>query len=178
MSATPGSLDRPFTDSSEIERLLAGFESCSLPKPMWTHRAHLAVALCYCERKSSDQALRLMREGIRRYNVATGGSNSETSGYHETITWFYIWLVDHCLRSGKLTRGDLAERANGLYASYGARDLPLRHWSKERLMSVEARREWVEPDVLPLPIAYGVADEKLALPSHQLPPEPCHTPTD
>jgi hypothetical protein len=153
MSTTPVSLDQPFTDSSEIEQLLVSFENCSLPKPMWTHRAHLAVALCYCERQSYDQALRLMREGIRRYNVATGASNTETSGYHETITRFYICLVDHCLRTGKLIRGDLADRANGLYASYGARDLPLRHWSRERLMSIEARREWVEPDVLPLPMA-------------------------
>ena len=151
MSATAGSEDRPFTDSFQVERLLAGFEDCSLPKAMWTHRAHLAVALCYCERQSQEQALRLMREGIRRYNLATGGVNNETSGYHETVTRFYIWLVVHCLRSGKLTGADLADRANALYASYGARDVPLRHWSKERLMSVDARREWVEPDIVPLP---------------------------
>ncbi len=92
-----------------------------------------------------------MREGIRRYNVAAGGANTETGGYHETITRFYVWLMDHCVRSGKLAGGDLAERVNRLYASYGARDLPLRHWTRERLMSVEARREWVEPDLLPLP---------------------------
>jgi hypothetical protein len=150
MSATPVSLDRPFTDSSEIERLLVGFENCSLPKPMWTHRAHLAVALYYCERHSDEQALRLMREGIQRYNVATGGVNTDSVGYHETITRFYVWLVNQCVRNGKLT-GGLADRVNGLYARYGGRDLPLRHWSRERLTSVEARREWVEPDVLPLP---------------------------
>jgi hypothetical protein len=150
MSTALTTSDRPFGDPSEVEWLLAGFEDCSLPKPMWTHRAHLAVALCYCERQSHDQALQQMRNGIRRYNEATGGANTETSGYHETITRFYLWLVDHCVRNGKLPKGDLATRVNGLYASYGARDLPLRHWTRERLMSVEARREWVEPDLLPL----------------------------
>jgi hypothetical protein len=151
MSTTTAPADHPFGDSSEVERLLAGFEDCSLPKPMWTHRAHLAVALCYCERQSHEQAMRSMREGIRRYNVATGGANTDTGGYHETITRFYIWLVDHCLRSGKLVDGGLAGRANGLYSNYGARDLPLRHWSQERLMSVQARHDWVEPDLVPLP---------------------------
>jgi hypothetical protein len=151
VSATLATTDRPFGDASEIERLLAAFEDCSLPKSRWTHRAHLAVALCYCERRSHDQALLLMREGIRRYNEATGGANTETSGYHETITRFYVWLVDHCVRGGKLPKGDLATRVNGLCARYGARDLSLRHWTRERLMSVEARREWVEPDLLALP---------------------------
>jgi hypothetical protein len=150
MSDSAPAADHPFHDPSEIERLLAGFEDCSLPKPLWTHRAHLAVALCYCERLPHDRALELMRNGILRYNLATGGANTESSGYHETITRFYVWLVDHCLRTGKLDGGDLASRVNALVARYGARDLPLRHWSRERLMSVEARSEWVEPDVMPL----------------------------
>jgi hypothetical protein len=29
-------------------------------------------------------------------------------------------------------------------------DWILAHWSKERLFSVEARREWLEPDLQPL----------------------------
>ena len=31
-----------------------------------------------------------MRDGVRRYNVATGGKNTEDSGYHETLTCFWI----------------------------------------------------------------------------------------
>jgi hypothetical protein len=151
MSDTAPGDDHPFNDPSEIARLLSGFEDCSLPKPLWTHRAHLAVALYYCERLPHDRALELMRDGIRRYNLATGGANTEGSGYHETITRFYVWLVDYCVRTGKLEGGDLASRVNALVARYGARDLPLQHWSRERLMSVEARREWVEPDLLGLP---------------------------
>lgn len=33
----------------------------------------------------------------------------------------------------------------------GQRDWPLRFWSKERLMSVEARQGWVEPDLEKMP---------------------------
>jgi hypothetical protein len=42
------------------------------------------------------------------------------------------------------------EQATELVAALGARDLPLRHWSRERLFSVEARHGWVEPDLAPL----------------------------
>jgi hypothetical protein len=33
----------------------------------------------------------------------------------------------------------------------GRRDWPLRFWSKQRLMSIEARREWIEPDLTAMP---------------------------
>ena len=38
-----------------------------------------------------------------------------------------------------------------LLSPMGRRDWPLRFWSKERLMSVEARRGYVAPDLAPLP---------------------------
>ena len=156
MSAPLATTDRPFGDASEIERLLAAFEDCSLPKSMWTHRAHLAVALCYCERRSHDQALLLMREGIRRYNEATGGANTETSGYHETITRFYVWLVDHCVRGGKLPKGRPGHPSQrALRQVWGSGS------TRERLMSVEARREWVEPD-LSVGAADGIAEKEAA----------------
>ena len=45
----------------------------------------------------------------------------------------------------------LAEIVAGFLASsFAARGFPLRYWSKDRLMSVEARRVWVEPDLRPL----------------------------
>ena len=61
MSTTAATTDRPFSDATEAERLLAGFEDCGLPESLWTYRAHLAVALCYCERHSHEQALLHMR---------------------------------------------------------------------------------------------------------------------
>jgi len=45
---------------------------------------------------------------------------------------------------------DWVSVTNGLIEQYGARDFPLRYYSKDRLMSVEARLGWVEPDLRPL----------------------------
>jgi hypothetical protein len=145
-------IDRPFANDEELEALVSGFEDCSLPKPRWTHRAHLAVGLLYCDRMPAPVALALLRERIRRYNVASGGENTSTAGYHETITRFYIYIVRRFIAEEREQdeEGTLAERANRLFQRYGARDLPGRYYSEARLFSVEARASWVEPDLRPL----------------------------
>ncbi|WP_293907088.1 hypothetical protein [Phenylobacterium sp.] len=46
----------------------------------------------------------------------------------------------------------LGEALAALLASpYGRPDWLLAHWSRDVLFSVQARREWVEPDLQPLP---------------------------
>ena len=86
---------------------------------------------------------------IRRYNVSTGGVNTETAGYHETIT-------QASLRAG---RAMLADAAPGepvmatlerlLACPLGKSTWLLDYWSKDRLMSAEARARWIEPDLAP-----------------------------
>jgi hypothetical protein len=50
-----------------------------------------------------------------------------------------------------LSVGVLAkERANSLIKAHGDKTLPLKYYSRERLMSWEARTRWVEPDLSPL----------------------------
>jgi hypothetical protein len=149
-------VDRPFADAGELAALIAGFEDGTLPRPRWTHRAHLAVGRDYCSRMPAEAALALLRERIRRYNVASGGVNSATAGYHETITRFYVWVVGRFLREEGDASGDPAERANRLFERYGARDLPRRYYSDARLFSVEARACWMEPDLRPLEERPGV----------------------
>src|SRR5262245_38224870 len=83
---------------------------------------------------SADEALGLLRDGIMRYNVARGVANTETSGYHETITRFYVWVIDRYLKAADRSRM-LDQLANELIAVYGDKDLPLRYYSRERLMS-------------------------------------------
>ena len=46
--------------------------------------------------------------------------------------------------------GTWPERVARLLARYGDRELPLRHYTKDLLMSQRARFGWVEPDLLPL----------------------------
>jgi hypothetical protein len=141
--------DRPYHSAEEVERVVARFGDATLPHGEWTHRAHLTVALWYASHHPPAQALDLMRAGILRLNAVHGVPTTPTRGYHETITRFYMHtVVRHLEDEGH--QGDWAERANRLVQRWGARDLPLRHYSEARLRSPEARAGWVEPDLLPL----------------------------
>jgi hypothetical protein len=134
---------------SQTDELAAAFCHCSLPKAEWTHEAHLRVGLWHLLRHAPEEALAQLRAGIRRYNVACGVANTESSGYHESITRFYLWLIARYAAAADRTRS-IDELADELVRDYGDRELPLQYWSRERLMSPEARLGWVEPDLRPL----------------------------
>lgn len=141
-----------FFDSSTAvrhlgERLIA---SC-LPREEWTHEAH--VAACYwlaAERPDIDLAHDLPGI-IRRHNTSVGTPNTDNSGFHATITHCYAVGVTAYHR--RCDPGlPLAKRVNALLTEpEGARDWPLRFFSRNRLFSVEARRAVILPDVAPLP---------------------------
>ena len=142
---------RPFDSAEEVERLVAGFRACTLPYECWTHEAHLAVGVWHVLHFTPEEACTELRGGIRRYNVACGIDNTESSGYHETVTLFYVRIIQDYLRT-VAPSASLDELVNGLIDSpYGSRNTPLEFYSRERLFSVEARREWREPDLKPLP---------------------------
>ncbi len=124
------------------DQVLEGVLDRTLPKPEWTHEAHVAACWAAVRRHGVDGALSLLREGIRRYNEATGVANTPTSGYHETITRYYVAAV-----------GRIAERPfpDVVADPSVGRDGPLAHWSRETLFTPAARADWVEPDLEPLP---------------------------
>ena len=88
---------------------------------------------------------------IRAYNESVGGRNTETEGYHETITIASLKAAAHAL-GGAPEGTPLHVVLSGLLAGpCGKPDWILDYWRKETLFSVKARREWVEPDVCALP---------------------------
>src|ERR1700712_2285302 len=128
-----------------IRRVGKRFLACALPKPEWTHEAHLSTcAWLILERPDIDPE-RDLPDLIRRYNESVGGVNDDNQGYHETITQIFVRAVRlHVATTEGLA---LHERVNALLlAPQGRRDWPLRTYSKERLFSREARLGWVEPD--------------------------------
>ena len=135
---------------NDVNRIAEAFLACTLPKAEWTHEAHLKVGLWHCLRYSADESLNLLRERIKRYNIATGVQNTDSSGYHETITRFYVWQIGHFLHE-TAHHESIDELADELIQRYGDRTLALTYWSRETLFSVRARLSWVEPDLQPFP---------------------------
>jgi hypothetical protein len=130
--------------------LVAAFHSATLPRAEWTHLAHLRVGAWHVHEYGAEAALGRLRAGIRRLNEHHGTINSANSGYHETITLAYVRLIDEFLRASDADT-PLAERVEELVAGpLGEKTFLLRFWSKDSLMSVQARTEWVAPDIAPL----------------------------
>lgn len=142
---------RLFSTDAEIEHLGEGLVARTLAKKEWTHEAHLG-ATTYLLLKRPDIDVDAELPGlIRRFNESVGGVNSDTEGYHETITRAYLRGIRLFLEEAA-TSEPLHELVNQLLLSpIGRRDWPLRFWSKERLMSPEARLSYVEPDLAAMP---------------------------
>lgn len=142
---------RLFTSDAEIAHLGERLIARTLAKEEWTHEAHLGATTYLLLKRPDIDVDRDLPDLIRRFNESVGGVNSDTEGYHETITRAYLHGIRLFLAEADRTAA-LHELVNELLLSpMGRRDWPLRFWSKERLMSVEARRRFVEPDLAALP---------------------------
>jgi len=135
---------------AELENLVKRFAECSLPKPEWTHAAHLAVGLWHVSRYGRDDALARLRAGISRLNESHGTVNSATGGYHETVTRAYVQLL--AAFAARHADKTAAERVAALLADPLAdKHALLGFYSRPRLECAAARLGWAEPDLAPLP---------------------------
>ena len=91
----------------------------------------------------------LLRERIRRYNEAVGTPNSDTRGYHETVTLYYVWAAARYLE--RTAPKPLHDLVNGFVAGrLGSKAGIFEFWSRERLFSTAARHDFLAPDLAPL----------------------------
>lgn len=135
----------------EMKALADGFCACTLPKARWTHQAHFSTALWLILKRPDIQPERDMPGLIRRYNESAGGVNSDSRGYHETITQASLHMT-RALLAGLPADIAPADALAALMASpLGDKDWLVTYWSRDRLMSAPARLDWVEPDLQSLP---------------------------
>jgi len=140
---------RYYDSDDDVEGLVKAFEACTLPKPQWTHQAHLTVAAWYLTRHSGQDAATLIRSGIKRYNAANGVVPTPTGGYHETMTLFWTCIASKYLLLADRDR-PIADLVNGLIDKCGDKNLPFEYYSRDVLFSRQARFSWVEPDLKPI----------------------------
>ena len=128
--------------ASFIER----FERGEVTKAEWTHQAHLVAGYWYVNNVGAEQAIEEMRRRIRFHNESVGTANTDSSGYHESITRLYVHGIAALLAQHPAARFE--DGLSTLLASpMTSSSWPLQYYSRERLFSVEARRGWVEPDL-------------------------------
>jgi hypothetical protein len=88
----------------EAYRHIAQLEDCTLPRNKWTHELHLATGM-YLILAFGTRALPEMKERIWRYNDVMGKGNTNT-GYHETLTVFWLWAVRQFIMNNNITQFD------------------------------------------------------------------------
>lgn len=106
------------------------------------HLAHVRMAWGLLkESPSVEDAVDRMRSALHQKTAAAGVPEK----YHETLTrfWMYV-LADVLVQSGpSASLDDVLAREPRLLD----KDLPFTFYSRERLMSEEARRTWIPPPV-------------------------------
>jgi GNAT superfamily N-acetyltransferase len=129
-----------------LDALVRDFLVRTLPAAQWTHHAHLLTAMMLGRVMAESELLPSLRENIAAYNVASGGMNTDSAGYHETITAFYAAVI------GAYARATLnlppAEAARRLLASPLAdRGIVQRAYDPQALMATPARMAYRPPDI-------------------------------
>ncbi len=125
------------------------FESQAWPLAQWHHRDHVRLAYLMLREGTFEQAAERIRRGIRAHNAKHGIVDTPTTGYHETMTLAWLWLVAAILDEyGPAQTADAFCDAHPELMEKKALRL---FYSKERFMSAEAKVRFVEPDLAPLP---------------------------
>lgn len=131
------------------ETFLEQFEAAAWPLEEWHHPQHVKVAYLYLRRFPFETALARMRAGVKAYNNARKIPDSLLGGYHETMTQAWMRLVYFTL-----CEYGPAENADAFYELNPqlSQKKSLRFfYTKELFMSPQAKAEFVNPDLTPLP---------------------------
>ncbi len=129
---------------------LRAFEDRTLSHEGFDHRGHVRAAFLLLIGNEFEEALTKMRAGLRALLEAHGLEGKATVGYHETLTRGWLTLVAGCVdRRGPAVDSEafLADHAELL-----RKNLLLTHYSRDRLMSAEAKAAFIEPDREPWPV--------------------------
>jgi hypothetical protein len=133
------------------DALLRQFEDGTFPFDQWVHRAHVKVAYLYLTKYPLKIAAVKMRAGIRAYNAGHCVPDEPTRGYHATITLAWLRIIHTTIHL--YGRADSADEFVDSQPQLLEKKSLRLFYSPELMMSARAKREFVEPDLAPLPRA-------------------------
>ncbi len=126
------------------DRFLAAFTAGEIANQDFHHRDHLRLAWIQIRRLGLPHALEAVTAAIRQFAAGHGHGDR----YHETMTRFWLLVVAMGIsRHPTLAFDELLAAEPHLVD----KNLPYRHWSRERMGSEDARQRWVEPDLRLMP---------------------------
>lgn len=134
-----------YRTEEEIEDVVRRFETCSYTPEEFVHARHLAVAAWCFATMESKAAREKMRAGLQRF-IAHHGK----SGYHVTITEFWLERVEKLVAGLRAEKESLVPLVNSVVERCGDKNLISEFYSRERIASAEAKAGRIDPDIKPL----------------------------
>lgn len=132
--------------STDDVRFRTEFETCVFPPARFDHRAHVRLAYVFLAGNNTDTAHALMRSALIAF---LEHNHVPVSKYHETLTRAWILAVHHFMtRSPGTESAEAFIRANPELLDT---KIMLTHYSADVLLSEEARRRFVRPDLDGIP---------------------------
>lgn len=133
------------------EDFIRAFEAGEIALADWDHRGHVRFAWIALEVEPRfDRAMDRIRCGLKTHlQMAIEAGETPEFGYHETITRFWLQLVE-TIRAACPACADSSAFCEA-HPELLDKALLGRHYSKRLLMTPEARRGYVEPDLAPAP---------------------------
>ena len=126
------------------DHFLAAFTAGEIANQDFHHRDHLRLAWIQIRRLGLPHALEAVTAAIRQFAAGHGHGDR----YHETMTRFWLLVVAMGIsRHSTLAFDELLAAEPHLLD----KNLPYRHWSRERMGSEDARQRWLEPDLRLMP---------------------------
>ncbi|TME89625.1 MAG: hypothetical protein E6I43_00310 [Chloroflexi bacterium] len=126
------------------DHFLAAFTAGEIANQDFHHRDHLRLAWIQIRRIGLPRALEAVTAAIRQFAAGHGHGDR----YHETMTRFWLLVVAMGIsRHPTLAFDELLAAEPHLLD----KNLPYRHWSRERMGSEDARHRWLEPDLRLMP---------------------------
>jgi hypothetical protein len=122
----------------------ATFAAAAFEPALFTHEAHLRLAWIHLRQYGVEQAIEHITAQLKAYVEKLGAADK----YNETVTIAAIRTVDHFMRkSASDNFADFIHEFPRL--KYNFKELLSFHYKKDVFTSEQARREYLEPDLLP-----------------------------
>ena len=130
------------------EAFLAAFEACALEE--FHHRDHIKITYLYLRHHPLHESITKVTLGLQNLAVAWKAPVDDLEkGYHETMTQAWVRIVHATLADfGPAENSDIFCDRNPQLMDKTRLQL---FYSRERLMTWEAKRTFVEPDLAQFP---------------------------
>lgn len=125
---------------------LGRVEAGTWPIGLWDHRAHIRLAYAVLRLPLNENGIDRIKNAIKAHNSAHEVPEGIDRGFHETVTIAWCRLVGAAIQDHDPGSFPAFCRAHPHLLD---RATLRRHYSRERIMTVRAKAEFVEPDLLP-----------------------------